>query len=110
MFLENKNTYIWVKDAPLVWFNVINEGLKSFGLQSSVKCPCLHCGSFDGHTLLVCFYVDEILHQNTDTVLVDKYKAHFKKSFNLQHPKIVKKRLGVEITDNESGMIMSAAT
>ena len=54
-------TLYGLKQSPKEWYNVLSEGLSSFGFSSCDYDRALWCGHFDAHTVYLLHWVDDII-------------------------------------------------
>ena len=71
-----------LKQAPIVWYNNIDEYLNSEGFSRSPSEPTLYTKvNQEGKILIVCLYVDDLIF--TVDILVDEFKKSMKIEFEM---------------------------
>jgi Reverse transcriptase (RNA-dependent DNA polymerase). len=66
-------------DSGEVWQSRINEVIHSYGFRSTTHEPCLYCGEFKGHDMLICRQVDDMLMAGDDAKIIQEFAQEIAK-------------------------------
>ena len=95
-----------MKQAPSVWYNIIDEYLNSEGFNRSPSEPTLYTKvNQEGKLLIVFLYVNDLIF--TGDISVDEFKKSMKIEFEMTDLGIMKYFLGIEVTQSEDGIFIN---
>ena len=88
-----------LRDAPKLWFKLLNDTLLGFGLK---QCPIAQC-LYTMKNLLVVIYVDDILFCSNDKNKLKEFESYLLKHFKLDSTSKVVKYVGYEMVQKANG-------
>ena len=101
-----KKALYGLKQAPRAWYNQIDSYLTENGFHRSESEPTLYTKvNEEGNMLIVCLYVDDLIFTG-DYGIID-FKAVMESEFEMTDLGLIKKIMGIEVQQSESGMFIS---
>ena len=100
----NKALY-GLKHAPRAWYSRINTYLIKSGFLRSRHEPTLYTKSHEGKIIIVCLYVDDLLH--IGNMMLEDFKAAMQAKFDMTDLGVMKYFLGIEIHQYVNGIFVS---
>ncbi|KAJ4767896.1 Gag/pol [Rhynchospora pubera] len=102
-----KKAIYGLKQSPRAWFHTLSSALTEFGFIGSKFDPSLFIAHHNNHTTIVLVYVDDIIITGTSTTAVNNLIATLQQRFALKDLGPLHFFLGIAVTNNKDGMILS---
>ena len=105
--MEDELCYLWARAVPKIWYETIDQFLRSYGLCPLVTEPCLYVLKKDGKIILsVLLYVDDILYAGSKAAL-DDFENAMQQKFQIKHTVQATSYLGIDIAQHPQHVTLS---
>ena len=101
--LKLKKSIYGLKQAPLLWFKMLEKSLLDCGFKASKQGLCM----FMKKGLVALVYVDNALFFGTTDAIIDNMIANLKKGFDLKVEEDIFAFLGIEMIRDKKGNAIS---
>ena len=95
-----------LRESPLCWFQCLDQYLKVLGFTNFKIDSCLYSLKYNGHSIYLLVYVDDLLICGSDIDLINTIKSKLSLKFCMKLLGPVSNYLGIQIEyDRESGVM-----